>query len=287
MSKPSGSKPGTSKPSASKPDARAPVRKTGPGRPERPRRGPAPTPEAPSPTGQGWLWGRHAVLAALANPERKPLRLVATEDALPALAPLADMPQPQILDRDALGLLLPPGAVHQGLALKAGPLKPVAVEDLIDRAAGTGQAVIVALDQVTDPRNVGAILRSAAAFGALGVIVPERHAPEISGVLAKAASGAVEHVPLVRSVNLSRALEKLKGAGWWVVGLDGAAERSLAAHKLSGRIALVLGAEGDGLRRLTRDTCDLMARLPTGGPVASLNVSNAAAAALYELARER
>jgi 23S rRNA (guanosine2251-2'-O)-methyltransferase len=163
----------------------------------------------------------------------------------------------------------------------------VLVEDLIERAGTRDPAIILALDQVSDPHNVGAVLRSAAAFGALGALVPERHAPDMSGTLAKSASGAVEHVPLVRVVNLARSLDLLKKAGFWTVGLDGAAERTLASHRLSGKIVLVMGSEGDGLRRLTRETCDLMARLPTSGPIASLNVSNAAAIALYELVRDR
>jgi 23S rRNA (guanosine2251-2'-O)-methyltransferase len=259
-----------------------------PGKPE--MRSPAPAPAQPrAPVGPGeiggpWLWGRHAVLAALGNPARKLLRLVATADNAAELQALGG-PAPQILPKDELQRLLPPGAVHQGMALVAKPLKPPGIDDVIDSLGDRPTATIVALDQVTDPHNIGAVLRSAAAFGAVALIVPDRNAPDISGTLAKSASGAVEHVPLVRVVNLNRALDQLKKAGFWTVGLDGAAERTLASHKLSGRVCLVLGSEGEGMRRLTRESCDLMAKLPTGGPIASLNVSNAAAIALYELVR--
>jgi len=245
------------------------------------------TPRPPGEIGGPWLWGRHAVLAALANPDRKLLRLVATEEHAEELKALADGPTLQIVTKEELHKLLPPSAVHQGMALIAKPLKPLGIEDVIERLGDRPDAVVVALDQVTDPHNIGAVLRSAAAFGAAALVVPDRNVPEISGTLAKSASGAVEHVPLVRVVNLNRALEQLKKAGFWTVGLDGEAERTLASHSLSGRVCLVLGSEGDGMRRLTREACDLMARLPTGGPVASLNVSNAAAIALYELARNR
>jgi 23S rRNA (guanosine2251-2'-O)-methyltransferase len=251
----------------------------------------SPPPAAPLPPvtrgeiGGPWLWGRHAVLAALANPDRKLLRLVTTEDNAEELRALGSTAELHVLGKDELQRLLPAGAVHQGMALVAKPLKPLGIEDIVEQLGERPNAVIIALDQVTDPHNIGAVLRSAAAFGASAVVVPDRNAPDISGTLAKSASGAVEHVPLIRVVNLNRALELLKKAGFWTVGLDGAAEQNLASHKLSGRVCLVLGSEGDGMRRLTREACDLMARLPTGGPVASLNVSNAAAIALYELAR--
>ena len=245
---------------------------------------PRPAPPQPAVIGGPWLWGRHAVLAALGNPDRKLLRLVATEDNAEELRAAGSI-APQILPKDELQRLLPQGAVHQGMALIAKPLKPLQVEDVLERVGDRKDAVIIALDQVTDPHNIGAVLRSAAAFGAAALMVPDRNVPDISGTLAKAASGAVEYVPILRVVNLNRSLEQLKKAGFWTVGLDGAAERTLASHALSGRVCLVLGSEGEGLRRLTREACDLMARLPTGGPVASLNVSNAAAIALYELAR--
>jgi 23S rRNA (guanosine2251-2'-O)-methyltransferase len=245
-----------------------------------------PRPPAAAEIGGPWLWGRHAVLAALANPERKLLRLVATEDNEAELRALGPTPAPQIVSKDELQRLLPPGAVHQGLALIAKPLKPLGIEDVLERLGERRDAIVVALDQVTDPHNIGAVLRSAAAFGAAALVVPDRNAPDVSGTLAKAASGALEIVPLVRVVNLNRALDQLKKSQFWTVGLDGEADRTLASHKLAGRVCLVLGSEGEGLRRLTREACDLMARLPTAGPVASLNVSNAAAIALYELVRD-
>jgi len=250
-----------------------------------PAASPPPPPVTRGEIGGPWLWGRHAVLAALANPDRKLLRLVATEDSADELRALGSTAELHVLGKDELQRLLPAGAVHQGMALVAKPLKPLDIEDVLERLGDRPNAIIVALDQVTDPHNIGAVLRSAAAFGAAALVVPDRNAPDISGTLAKSASGAVEHVPLVRVVNLNRALEQLKKSQFWTVGLDGAAEQSLASHKLSGRVCLVLGSEGDGMRRLTREACDLMARLPTGGPVASLNVSNAAAIALYELVR--
>jgi 23S rRNA (guanosine2251-2'-O)-methyltransferase len=254
----------------------------------------------PTPPRDGglWLYGRHAVAAALANPERRIRRfLVAAEMAedaksliVAAGARLPPGPQPEILPRAAFETLVPAGAVHQGMALAVEPLAEVAIEDVMDRvgpppAAGTVSQIVVLLDQVTDPHNVGAVLRSAAAFGALALVLPEHGAPPITGTLAKAASGALEHVPLIRVVNLARAIDRLKSAGFWCVGLDETAEHPLAALKLEGRIALVLGGEGEGMRRLTRERCDLIARLPTGGAIASLNVSNAAAIALYELVR--
>jgi 23S rRNA (guanosine2251-2'-O)-methyltransferase len=242
--------------------------------------------------GTAWLFGRHAVFAALANPYREILRLVATADA--AARSEADLAKAQaarggaayaleIVDRQTLDASLPRGAVHQGVAALVSPLPDSDLASVLP--AEPAPALVVVLDQVTDPHNVGAVLRSSVAFGAQAVIVTERHAPEETGTLGKAASGALEHIALLRVVNLVRALEELKQAGFWVVGLAGEAEQTLAAAKLSGRIALVLGAEGDGLRRLTREHCDLLVRLPMQGEMTSLNVSNAAAVALYELAR--
>ena len=230
-----------------------------------------------------WLYGLHAVAAALTNPARRVRRLAATAEGAAKLARMAPAASPDILDRQALERLLPPGAVHQGVALSAEVLAQPSLEDIVALAGDA--ATIVILDQVTDPHNIGAVLRSAAAFGALAVIQSERGAPSATGIVAKTASGALEAVPLVTVTNISRTLDRLQAAAFWCVGLDGTADRTLAEASLSGRVALVLGAEGKGLRRLTREHCDLLARLPTRPPIASLNVSNAAAVALYELAR--
>ena len=234
-----------------------------------------------------WLWGRHPVLAALANPARKGMgRLLATADRAAEierdrLAPNGH--RVEVVDGPALAKMLPAGAVHQGLAFKVQPLEGVALEDFADPASG----VIVMLDQLTDPQNVGAIFRSALAFGARGIVVQDRHSPALAGALAKAAAGATERLPCARVTNLSRALERLADLGWRAVGLDGSAEQTLE-QALDGRpTVLVMGSEGDGVRRLVAEHCDVMARIPMPGGFESLNVSNAAAIALYEATRAR
>jgi 23S rRNA (guanosine2251-2'-O)-methyltransferase len=238
--------------------------------------------------GSYWIYGNHAVLAAIDNPKRRIRRLLqAGTDAEKAARGGSDRPLPrwETVDRGILDRVAGRESVHQGIAAQVDPLPETEVEDIAALAADLPEAKIVILDQVTDPHNVGAILRSAAAFGALAVVLTERNAAPESGVLAKAASGALEVVPLVRVTNLARAMEQLKAAGFWCAGLAAEGDRTVAAARLSGRVALCLGAEGAGLRRLTRTHCDLLVRLPTTGPIDHLNVSNAAAVALYELCR--
>lgn len=229
--------------------------------------------------------------AALANPARRVRRLVGlaeTSIELRALAgqAAARLATPvEILDRAKLDDLLPRDAVHQGWAMAAEPLPDQRLDDVVAALPATGERqIVLLLDRVSDPHNVGAILRSAAAFGVGAVVVPEHGAPPVTGALAKAASGALEIVPLVRVANLAQALEALKDAGFWCLGLDGEAKQELASLDLAPRVALVLGAEGEGMRRLTRERCDVLVRLSTRHPWHSLNVSNAAAVALYDIA---
>jgi 23S rRNA (guanosine2251-2'-O)-methyltransferase len=223
------------------------------------------------------LYGAHAVREALVAGKRKLLTLYATENAAPRIAEAARAAglEPRLVDARELSKRLGEDAVHQGLLLEARPLPEADIGDI-----ETNSGVVLALDQITDPHNVGAILRTAGAFGVDALILTERHSPEFSGVLAKAASGALEHVTIVSVVNLARALEELSGRGYRVVGLDSQGEGSLETIALTKPLALVLGAEGKGLRRLTRERCDMVARLDMPGPIKSLNVSNACAAAL-------
>ena len=239
--------------------------------------------------GSLWIYGVHAVLAAVANPRRRCRRLLVAAPQANTIGPRLDQssvdggPAPEVLGRREIEAHLPPGAVHQGVALLADPLAATPLEDIQKQAAADVRARLVVLDQVTDPRNVGAVLRSAAAFGAAAVIIQTRRSPAPTGAMAKAASGALETVPLVRVTNISRALGRLKESGFWCAGLDARAQRSLDA--LPAKVALVLGSEGRGLRRLTRDSCDMVVRIPMAAAMENLNLSTAAAIALYECIR--
>jgi 23S rRNA (guanosine2251-2'-O)-methyltransferase len=224
------------------------------------------------------LWGKHAVIAALDNPDRKVVRAWATRDVAAYMQFPKDVPL-TLAEAPDLGRLVPNDAPHQGVVVEVEPLGEAWLDELVTSAPE--RAVILVLDQVTDPHNVGAILRSAAAFGAIGIVTQDRHSPPESGVIAKAASGALERVPWVRVVNLARALEEIAEAGFWRIGLAGDSQLELKDALGSPRIALVLGAEGTGLRQNTREHCDALARLPITDAIESLNVSNAAAVALY------
>lgn len=233
-------------------------------------------------TGMVRLWGRHAVEAALKNPDRRHRKLWATREGVASLdgeLP-ADFPVEYASPAD-LARLVARDAPHQGLVLECAPLEDIFLEDVLD---GDPTRPIVVLDQVTDPHNVGAILRSAAAFDACALVTQDRHAPPESGVVAKSASGALEVVPWVRVVNLARALEEIAEAGYWRIGLAGEAKATLGEALPAGPVALVLGAEGEGMRRNIGEHCDALARLPISEAMESLNVSNAAAIALYAIA---
>lgn len=233
-------------------------------------------------SGQVRLWGRHAVEAALKNPARRHRKLWATHEAIAALdgeLP-ADFPL-EYADNPDLDRLVARDAPHQGLVLECAALEDVHLDEVLD---GDAARPIVVLDQVTDPHNLGAVMRSAAAFGAAALVTQDRHAPPEGGVVAKAASGALEAVPWVRVVNLARALEEMAAAGYWRIGLAGEADATLGDALPAGPIALVLGAEGPGMRHNIAGHCDALARLPISDAVESLNVSNAAAVALYAVA---
>ena len=240
-------------------------------------------PRPKDPAAGEWVWGLHPVMAALANPRREVIkRLLATADRAAQIAKrFGDTHRAEIVETQVIGQILPQGAAHQGLALRAEPPEPVSVHDIGEPATG----FILMLDQVTDPQNVGAIFRSAAAFGARGVILQDRHAPALAGAVAKAAAGAIDQIPHVRAVNLSRALEDLEGMGWRAVGLDGEAKTTLEAALDGSPTVLVMGSEGEGIRRLVAEHCDLMARIDMPGGFESLNVSAAAAVALYAASR--
>jgi 23S rRNA (guanosine2251-2'-O)-methyltransferase len=227
------------------------------------------------------LWGKHAVAAALDNPNRRILKAWTTREAAGFMQFPKEVPV-TMAEAPDLGRLVPNDAPHQGVVIEVEPLDDVWLDGLL--ADAPERSLLLVLDQVTDPHNVGAILRSAAAFGALGIVTQDRHAPPESGVVAKAASGALERVPWVRVVNLARALEEVAEAGFWRIGLAGDAETDLKDALGPQRVALVLGAEGEGMRHNTRQHCDALAKLPISDAIESLNVSNAAAVAMYAAA---
>ncbi len=237
-------------------------------------------------SGALWLYGLHAVQAALANPRRKLGRAVLTPRAAETLGSrLLSRVRVESQDPASIDRLLPPGAVHQGAALETWPLKSRDLDDILDEPHAAGRRIVLVLDQLSDPHNVGAILRTAAAFDATAVIVQDRHAPPQSGALAKAASGALDLVPYIEVVNIARALDELAEHGFWRIALAGDGEQSLPEAMPTGDVALVLGSEGSGIRRLVRERCETSAFIPILATMESLNVSNAAAIALYQLRR--
>lgn len=225
-----------------------------------------------------WLYGRHACLAALQNANRHIKRAVIIKNNLEDYKGLLRQLRPEIAEPKRLANLLPKDAIHQGIALEVAPLAHHHLDDAI-----TTDKPLIILDQVTDPHNVGAVLRSAAAFDAGAVIMHDRHSPKESGVMAKSASGAMELVTMVYVANISNTIEELQETGYWCVGLDGEARTSIHQAKLTNKTALVLGAEGKGLRQLTAKRCDGLVKLPMHPQMESLNVSNAAAIALYDI----
>jgi len=238
-----------------------------------------------APSNRPRFWGRHAVSAALANPARTVRRVWGTREALAAFGGFpSDLPVTYAEVAD-LGRLVPQDAPHQGIVIEVDPLPDIWLADLLEETANEGpNRSLVVLDQVTDPHNVGAVLRSAAAFDALAIVTQDRHAPPESGALARSASGALETVPWIRVVNLARALDEIGEAGFWRIGLTGHSNRLLADAIGTAKVALVLGAEGEGMRQNTEAHCDELAKLPIGAKVESLNVSNAAAISLYAVA---
>lgn len=234
-------------------------------------------------TQQFWLYGMHAVKAALANPLRLKSRLLLTSEAANSLGKLPSFAE--LASGREIEKHLPPQTPHQGVAMLVNPLDSRDISEIEALARNKEPAVVIILDQITDPHNVGAILRSAAAFGVVAIIQTDKNSAPETGALAKAASGALEVVPLIKVVNLARAMQSLKDMGFWCIGLAMKAEKTLAQLNMQGRIGLVLGAEGEGMRRLTQENCDIIAKLPMPGQMESLNVSNAAAIALYELNR--
>ncbi len=237
---------------------------------------------AGSGAGGHWVYGWHAVNAALANPERVVTRIIASLTAAEKLVlPMRRLPTPHVMEPRELDRILGNDSVHQGIAAEVKPLEPYRIEDILNIENPRGPIVI--LDQVSDPHNVGAIMRSAAAYDAIAVITPKDHSAPETATMAKAASGALDIVKRIQVTNLATAMRELQAAGWWIVGLEGESKTLFSSIKFSAKTVLVLGAEGKGMRRLTADCCDERARLPMGQGMESLNVSNAAAIALYHL----
>lgn len=232
------------------------------------------------------IYGRHAVISALKNPNRNILKLVITAENKQEIDRLGMVLPISVVDRKDFSKFLPEDAVHQGFALFCSRLDSVDILDLIALAEDKQRCHILILDQVTDPQNIGAIIRSCAAFGTLGLVVQDKNSPLESGAMDKAAAGTIEFVPIARVTNLSRAIEQLKDNGFWVMGMDGYADVTIDKVNKNGKTAIVMGSEGKGMRRLVQENCDTSVKLPISPNVESLNVSTAAAIALYELSKD-
>lgn len=232
------------------------------------------------------IYGRHAVLSALKNPKRKIQKLLITAENRAEIEKAAPSISFSIIDKKDFNKILPEDAVHQGFALYCARLESYDIADLVEMAEDKNRCCILILDQVTDPQNIGAIIRSCAAFNTLGLIVQDKNSPLESGAMDKAAAGTIEFVPIARVTNLSRAIEILKENGFWVMGMDGYAETTIDKINKEGKIAIVMGSEGKGMRRLVQENCDSSVKLPISPNVESLNVSTAAAITLYELSKD-
>jgi len=258
-------------------------------KPHRPNRNSTPSQPNKKTGGGIWIYGRHACLAALKNPARRINRFLVTANTETEIDLKGEnvTSEPEIVNRQMIESVLPDDCVHQGIAVLVSALPHHDLHNVVSDLEDNPRTVFLALDQANDPRNIGAILRTAAAFGVAGVIVPDRGTPEESGTLAKAAAGALETLPQFRVTNLVRTLEEMKERGFWCVGLDGYAEHNISEIDFTGRVVVVLGAEGKGLRRLTRETCDHLSKIPISSAMESLNLSNAAAITLYEISRQQ
>lgn len=226
-----------------------------------------------------WLYGLHPIEMALQNPNRKILEI---RHCKPISLSIPKGIPTQLVSKDQIDAVVGRDAVHQGIIARVQPLSTYTIEDLIADTQNSDSALVILLDQVSDPHNIGAMMRSGTAFNASALIVPDAGAPQESGTLAKSASGALETLPIIRVVNLVRAMDQLKKAGFWCVGMDGHAKASILKQKLPAKCALIMGSEGDGMRRLTLENCDYLTKLPMSDKMESLNVSNACAIALYE-----
>jgi 23S rRNA (guanosine2251-2'-O)-methyltransferase len=238
-----------------------------------------------------WIYGRHAVVAALNNPERKVFEICATDSAYKFLKEcnvqrnVTELKVRIVKPQDIDALLKSRDAVHQGIAIKVEELENKSLNEVLFQKAGASKSRIILLDQITDPHNVGAIIRSSAAFSVDAVLTTFNNSAEESGVMVKSSAGMIEFIPLVYVSNLANAIRELKEEGYWIVGMDGNASSSLSEAAKLDKVALVMGSEGEGMRRLTRELCDLLVKIPMSNKVESLNVSNAAAIAMYELAK--
>ena len=232
------------------------------------------------------IYGRHAVLAALDNPRRRIIKVMCTRENMNEIK--GKVPENKIttVEKREIDKLLPFDAVHQGFAVLAEALPDTPFEEICEKARQLNDCHVLILDQVTDPQNIGAIVRSCAAFGCLALIVQDKNSPQESGAMLKAAAGTFENMPICRVTNLSRAIEQLKKAGFWIIGMDGYAKTDIGELKKGGCLAMVMGSEGKGMRRLIEESCDITVRLPIAENVESLNVSTAAAVVLYELSRK-